>query len=80
MPNIIPNKYEDRTTNSAEAMTVLRTYYSESLKPDFAIRRSEDMITSSKLCKPLAFFAKKNSIALQDVLDMCHHIKDISTR
>jgi chromosome partitioning protein len=76
--NIIPNKYEDRTANSAEAMTVLKKYYTPFLKEDFAIRRSEDMINSAKLSKPLAFFAKKNSIALEDIVELAHYIKNIA--
>lgn len=76
--NIIPNKYEDRTANSAEAMTVLRNYYSQYLKENFAIRRSEDIVTSAKIGKPLAFFAKKNSIALDDIIELNHYIIEIS--
>lgn len=72
--NIIPNKYEDRSTNSAEAMTALRTYYSEYIKEDFAVRKSEDITTSAKIGKPLALFAKKNSIALEDVIELTHYI------
>jgi chromosome partitioning protein len=59
-------------------MTVLKNYYSEYIKPDFAIRKSEDINTSSKLSKPLAFFAKKNSNALEDVIEMVHYIIKIS--
>lgn len=70
--NIIPNKYEDRAASSAEAMTALRDYYSQYIKPDFAIRKSEDINISAKLCKPLALFAKKNSIALEDVIELLH--------
>lgn len=76
--NIIPNKYEDRTSNSAEAMTVLKNYYSQYVKENFAIRRSEDIITSAKIGKPLAFFAKKNSIALEDIVDLSQYIVSIS--
>lgn len=72
--NIIPNKYEDRTSSSAEAMTALKEYYSKYIKEDFAIRKSEDINTGAKLGKPLALFAKKNSIALRDVIDLCRHI------
>ena len=46
--NIIPNKYEDRSANSAEGMTVLRQYYSEYMKENFAIRKSGDINTSAK--------------------------------
>ena len=76
--NIIPNKYEDRTTNSAEAMTVLKQFYSELVKENFAVRRSEDIVTAAKLGKPLAFFCKKNSIALDDITELCHYIITIS--
>lgn len=76
--NIIPNKYEDRSTNSCEAMAVLKKYYSEYLKEDFAVRRSEDMVTSSKLGEPLAFFAKKNSNALKDIIDLIYYMITIS--
>jgi chromosome partitioning protein len=72
--NIIPNKYEDRTSSSAEAMTVLREYYGPYIKPDFAIRRSEDINTGAKLGKPLALFAKKNSIALADIVELVHYL------
>lgn len=71
MPDILmfPNKYEDRTATSAEAMSVLNKYYSDYLKPDFAIRKSEDFNIASKMSKPLAFFCKSNSIAFEDILD-----------
>lgn len=72
---VIPNKYEDRSTNAAEAMTVLRQFYSEYIIPDFAIRKSEDIPTSAKLGLPLGFFARSNSIALEDVSDLIRFIQ-----
>ena len=72
--NIIPNKYEDRSSNSAEAMSILRKYYGKYIKEDFAIRRSEDIINSSKISKPVSLFAKKNSIAVEDVLELVKYI------
>ena len=71
--NIIPNKYEDRASSSAEAMTALRDYYGAHIKKDFAIRKSEDINISAKLGKPLALFAKKNSIALEDIVELLHY-------
>ena len=71
--NIIPNKYEDRTSSSAEAMTALREYYRSYIKEDYAVRRSEDINTAAKLGKPLAFFAKKNSIALADIIELLQY-------
>jgi chromosome partitioning protein len=78
--NIIPNKYEDRAASSAEAMTALRDYYSDYIKPDFAIRKSEDINISAKLGKPLALFAKKNSIALEDIIELLHHFLNKYTK
>ncbi len=71
---IIPNKYEDRASNSVEAMSALVEYYSQSLKPDFAVRKSEDFNTSAKNSMPLPFFARTNSIALEDVIEMSLYI------
>lgn len=68
--NIIPNKYEDRSSSSAEAMTALREFYRIYIKDNYAIRRSEDINTAAKLGKPLACFAKKNSNALADVIEL----------
>lgn len=76
--NVIPNKYEDRSSNSAEAMAVLKKYYSDFLKSDFAVRKSEEIITSSKISKPLGLFVKKNSIALEDIIELIYHIINIS--
>lgn len=77
--NIIPNKYEDRVSSSAEVMTLLRDYYSEYLIHDFAVRRSEDINTSAKRSLPLIFFAKKNSIAMEDIKDLIHILIDQTT-
>ena len=71
---VIPNKYEDRTASSAEAMTVLREYYSEYMKPDFAIRKSEDINTAAKIGLPLATFCKKNSIAFADIMELIRYL------
>ena len=72
--NIIPNKYEDRTVNSAEGMTVLRKFYNDYIKRDFAIRKSEDIVNSSRLQTALCFFVKINSIALEDVIELVQYI------
>jgi chromosome partitioning protein len=76
MPEILmfPNKYEDRTATSAEAMSVLNRYYSEYLRPNFAIRKSEEFNIAGKQSKPLAFFCRYNSIAFEDVLDVINYI------
>lgn len=76
---IIPNKYEDRTATSGEAMSALRMNYGQYLKPDFAIRKSEDINISAKNGLPLAFFAKINSNAMADIIEIMHYILSIST-
>ena len=76
MPEILmfPNKYEDRTATSAEAMSVLNKFYGNFIKEDFAIRKSEDFNISGKLSQPLAFFCKYNSIAFEDILEVIDFI------
>jgi chromosome partitioning protein len=76
---IIPNKYEDRMSSSAEAMTALREYYADLMKTDFAIRKSEEINTSAKMAIPLAFFSKVNSNALEDIIELLHHILKLTT-
>lgn len=78
--NIIPNKYEDRASSSAESMTALRDFYKNYIKEDFAIRKSEDINMSAKLGKPLALFAKKNSIALEDMVELLHYYLEKYTK
>ena len=72
--HVIPNKYEDRSSSSAEAMTALRDYYMEYIQKDYAIRKSEDINTAAKIGKPLSLFAKKNSIALADIIELVHYL------
>lgn len=67
---VVPNKYEERYGSSAEAMTILRKNYSEYLIPDFAIRKAEDFNIAAKEGLPLPCVAKKNSIALQDIVEL----------
>jgi chromosome partitioning protein len=71
---VVPNKYEERYGSSAEAMTILRQKFSQYLIPDFAIRKAEDFNISAKEGLPLPCVAKKNSIALQDVVEFVQHI------
>lgn len=67
---IIPNKYEDRSSSSAEAMAVLNKYYNSYLVPNFAVRKSEDFPKSARDQLPLSFFCKSNSIAFEDISDL----------
>lgn len=78
--NVIPNKYEERTSTSSESMVILKEQFSEYMQPDFAVRKSEDFNQSIKNAEPLAFFAKKNSIAWEDILFVIKNIVDLSRR
>ena len=76
IPNIVvvPNKYEERTAASGEAMAVLKNYYSDYIIPDFAVRKSEELHTSGKISQPLALFCRSNSIALEDIRDVVKYL------
>ncbi len=76
MPKIlvVPNKYEDRTSSSGEAMSLIRKHYSQFAIPDFAVRMSEELKTSTKLNMPLALFCRSNSIAFEDTVEMINYI------
>ncbi|MGC8483844.1 MAG: ParA family protein [Thermodesulfobium sp.] len=76
--NIIPNKYEDRVSTSAEAMHTLREHFAVHMKKDFAVRKSEDFNISAKSALPLSFFCKQNSNAWGDIVEVVHHIIQIS--
>ena len=78
--NIIPNKYEDRVSTSAEAMHTLRAHFSEFMKKDFAVRKSEDFNISAKSALPLSFFCKQNSNAWEDVVELIHYLISISEK
>jgi len=67
---VIPNKYEDRSNSSAEAMSVLNKYYNEYLIPNFAVRKSEDFPKSARDQSPISFFCKANSNAFEDISDL----------
>jgi chromosome partitioning protein len=75
---IIPNKYEDRMSSSGEAMSLLRKNYSAIMKPDFAVRKSEDINIAAKLSLPLGVFAKSNSNAFEDVLEVVNYILELT--
>lgn len=77
---IIPNKYEDRFGTSAEAMAVLRQYYNDYLIPNFAVRKNEDFNKAAKMGIPLCFFAKKDSHALNDVVELMHTLIKVSSQ
>lgn len=67
---IIPNKYEDRSNSSAEAMTALHKFYGTYLIPNFAVRKSEEFPKSARDQMPISFFCKANSIAFEDICDL----------
>ena len=71
---VIPNKYEDRYGTTAEAMTVLKKNYEEFLIPNFAVRKAEDFNIAAREDLPLCCVAKKNSIALEDIVELTWYI------
>jgi cellulose biosynthesis protein BcsQ len=75
---VIPNKYEDRYGTAAEAMAVLRKNYKQYLVPDFAVRKAEDFNVAAREGMPLACIAKKNSIALEDSIELMHYLLERS--
>lgn len=75
---IIPNKYEDRMSSSGEAMSLLRKNYSDIMKPDFAVRKSEDINIAAKLSLPLGVFAKSNSNAFEDVIEVINYLIELT--
>ena len=71
---VVPNKYEDRYGTAAEAMTVLRKNFSSYLIPDFAVRKAEDFNIAAKEGLPLPCVAKRNSIALEDIIELTYYM------
>lgn len=76
---IIPNRYEERYGSSAEGMTVLRKNFPNFLIPDFAVRKAEDFNIAAKEGVPLGCVVKKNSIALQDIVELTQHLLNKTT-
>lgn len=76
---IIPNKYDEKTTISMEAVTVLDQYFKEFVLNNFAFRKSEEINTSAKTAQPLAFFCRKNSVAMEDLVGVLYYILSKTT-
>lgn len=72
--NIISNKYEAKNNSSEAVMLMLKSHYSDFFIEDFTVRKSEDIIASSKIWKPLAFFSKRTSKGLKDIIKIVHYI------
>lgn len=77
---VIPSKYEDRSATSAEAIAFLSSQYKEWIIPDFAVRKSEDFLKSSRDQLPLGLFCKVNSIAYEDIVDLVKYIILVSKK
>jgi chromosome partitioning protein len=76
---VVPNKYEDRYGTAAESMAILRKKFYNYLVPDFAVRKAEDFNIAAKEGLPLPCIAKRNSIALEDVIELMYYmIKRVS--
>ena len=77
--NVIPNKYEDRYGTTAEAMTILKKNYENYLIPDFAVRKAEDFNIAAREMLPICCVAKRNSIALEDIIEFMWYMIHISS-
>lgn len=77
--HIVPNKYTGRSTVSGEVISMLVSVYSGIMRPNFAVRQSEDFNRSNKENLPLIFFCKFNSPALMDVVEFIDEVVYISS-
>ena len=75
---IVPNKYEDKYGTAAESMAILRKNFSQYLIPDFAVRKAEDFNIAAKEGLPIPCVAKKNSIALEDIIELSYYMLEKS--
>jgi chromosome partitioning protein len=66
---IIPNKYESKTATSQEVLGILHHDYKETVMESI-VRRSEDINQSSMKRLPVCAFAKKRSVAFEDMCDL----------
>lgn len=78
--SVIPSKYEDRSSTSAEAISFLNQEYPQWVIPEFAVRKSEDFLKSSRDQIPVGFFCKVNSIAYEDITDLSKYIISASEK
>ena len=66
---IIPNKYESKTATSQEVLGSLHHDHRDTVMESI-VRRSEDINQSSKRRMPVCAFAKKRSMAFEDMCDL----------
>ncbi len=66
---IIPNKYESKTATSQEVLGSLRYDHKDTVMESI-VRKSEDINQSSKKRLPVCGFAKKQSMAFEDMCDL----------
>lgn len=74
---VIPNKYEAKTATSQEILGVLRKDYKQETIQT-VIRKCEDINVSTKRRLPVLCFANKNSIAMEDIIDLGHEFIALS--
>lgn len=74
---IIPNLYEAKTVTAQEILGALKLEYPHHVL-NTVIRKSEDMNLASKYGLPLCNFAKKNSAAFEDLLELTREILNLS--
>jgi chromosome partitioning protein len=75
---IIPNKYEAKTVTAQEVLGAIRNDY-KNLVSNSIVRKSEDIVTSSKKRQPVCSFCSNKSLALEDIIDLTLEIINNST-
>lgn len=75
---IIPNKYESKTATSQEVLGSLHHDHKDTVMESI-VRRSEDINQSSRRRMPVCGFAKKRSMAFEDMCDLSLAILETSS-
>ncbi len=77
--NIIPNKYTSKDSSCLSAAAALKSIYRDFIRPEFHVRLSSDFNRSSAEGIPIPFTARKNSIAMEDLLEVVDEIIVLSS-
>ena len=75
---IIPNKYESKTATSQEVLGSLHHDHKDTVMESI-VRKSEDINQSSKKRLPVCAFAKKRSMAFEDICDLSLALLEVSS-
>jgi chromosome partitioning protein len=76
---VVPNKYESKTATAQEVLGILRKDYKDNIAQT-VIRKCEDFNISSKLRLPVCCFVRKDSSALEDMIDFIYEFINMSSK